>query len=70
MVIVNAIGYASINFILSYNWYRFLKLISDETVSFMVYNYIYSLSSLAKYVPGSVLQYANRQMLGRVYNVS
>lgn len=67
VILVGAILYAATCFILSYNWYKILTLISIEKTSFMVCNYIYSVSCLAKYVPGSILQYANRQMLGKIY---
>lgn len=70
IILVGAIVYAVTCTILSYNWYKFLALISPEKVSFAVCNYIYSVSCLAKYVPGSILQYANRQMLGKIYRLS
>lgn len=70
IILLGAIVYAAICYILSYNWYKFLVLISPEKISLVVCNYIYSVSCLAKYVPGSILQYANRQMLGKIYQFS
>lgn len=70
IILVGAIVYAVTCAILSYNWYKFIALISPEKVSFVVCNYIYSVSCLAKYVPGSILQYANRQMLGKIYRLA
>lgn len=70
IMLVCAVCYALNCLFLSYSWYRFLMLVSDQKIKFIHCNYIYSISSLGKYVPGSVFQYANRQMLGKNYNLS
>lgn len=59
-----SIMYGSTLFILAGAWYFTLRQTSCAKVTFRKAAYVYSLSNIAKYLPGSIFHFAGRQILG------
>ena len=70
MVLICAIIFALSVFIDSYSWKMLLTVSSDIKIPIIKITDVYTTSNLAKYLPGNVMHYASRNLLGAKYNIS
>jgi hypothetical protein len=65
IVIIAGGGYAVNNFLLVLAWRNLLGWLGKETVNWNVSLNIYGITQIAKYLPGNVIQFPGRHVLGR-----
>lgn len=67
---VFVIIYIGLLYIVAYSWKLALTFVSRKNISFKEVSCIYLKSNLAKYIPGNIMQFINRNLFGISLNIS